>query len=224
MAAGQSRPTGLDTAEREHGGAADFLPEARSLRSLKRAAQECRDCDLWENATQVVFGQGRRGVALMLVGEQPGDREDIEGAPFVGPAGLLLDRALESAGIDRGSAYVTNAVKHFKWRPRGKRRLHQTPRAGEIEACKPWLLAEVEAVEPRAIVAMGATAARSLFGSKVRVTRDRGRVLETSHAEIGAVTIHPSAILRVDDSAEREDAFNALVDDLAFVASRLECS
>ena len=222
MTAARGRPVGLDTAEREHGGAADFLPGGRGLRTLRKAAQDCRGCELWRNATQTVFGAGRRDAALMLVGEQPGDREDRDGLPFVGPAGALLDRALEGAGIDRDAAYVTNAVKHFKWRPRGRRRLHQTPRAGEIEACKPWLLAEVEAVQPRAIVALGATAARTLFGSKVRVTRDRGRVIETRHADIGAVTIHPSAILRVEEPAEREDAFRALVEDLGFVVGRLD--
>ena len=222
MADRQPRLTGLDTAERAEAGAAEFLPEKRSLTALREAAGGCRGCGLWECATQTVFGQGRRGAPLMLVGEQPGDREDREGVPFVGPAGGLLDRALGEAGIDRGAAYVTNAVKHFKWKPRGKRRLHQTPRAGEVEACKPWLLAEVEAVKPRAIVGMGATAARALFGSKVRVTRDRGQVLPTSHAEVGAVTIHPSAILRLREEDERRDAFEALVDDLAFVAAKLD--
>jgi uracil-DNA glycosylase family protein len=202
--------------------ASDFLPEGRGLRTLRNAAKGCRGCDLWQNATQTVFGEGGRGAELMLVGEQPGDREDIEGAPFVGPAGQLLDRALQSAEIDRGVVYLTNAVKHFKWHSRGRRRLHQTPRAGEIEACKPWLLAEIEAVRPRAILALGATAARALFGPKVRVTRDRGRELETSYAEIGAVTIHPSAILRVRDSTEREEALGDLVGDLCFVAGRLE--
>jgi DNA polymerase len=221
MAERRPRATGLATAERAEGGAADFLPEERGLRALREAADGCRGCGLWEDATQTVFGAGRRDAALMLVGEQPGDREDLEGKPFVGPAGRLLDRALDEAGIDRGAAYITNAVKHFKWTPRGRRRLHQTPRAGEIEACKPWLLAEVEAVRPRAIVGMGATAARALFGSKVRVTRDRGAVLATEHAEIGAVTIHPSAVLRLEDE-EREDAFGALVDDLRFVAGKLD--
>jgi uracil-DNA glycosylase len=221
MAETPSRPVGLDSAVRELGGAADFLPETRGLRSLRNAAEGCRGCELWKGGTQTVFGEGRRGAELMLVGEQPGDREDIEGAPFVGPAGALLDRALEAAEIDRDAVYVTNAVKHFKWRAKGRRRLHQTPRAGEVEACKPWLLAEVEAVRPRAIVALGATAARALFGSKVRVTRDRGRPIETPYAELGAVTIHPSAVLRVRESAEREDAFNALVEDLEFVGGRL---
>jgi uracil-DNA glycosylase len=157
----------------------------------------------------------------MLVGEQPGDKEDREGEPFVGPAGTLLDRALVEAGIERGDAYVTNAVKHFKWRPRGKRRLHQTPRADEIEACKPWLRAELEAVRPAAVVALGATAARSLFGSKVKVTKDRGRPLESDLAPVAAVTIHPSAILRLREHDEREAELAAFVADLEGVVAAL---
>ncbi|HET7508272.1 MAG TPA: UdgX family uracil-DNA binding protein, partial [Solirubrobacterales bacterium] len=155
-------------------------------------------------------------------GEQPGDKEDKEGEPFVGPAGRLLDKALEEAGIDRSEAYVTNAVKHFKWRPRGNRRLHQTPRIGEIEACKPWLEAEVEAVEPEAVLAMGATAARSLFGTKVKVTKDRGRPLDSPLAPVAAVTIHPSALLRLRDHDEREAEFAAFVADLEGVAAALD--
>jgi len=170
----------------------------------------------------VVFGRGRKSAELMLVGEQPGDKEDQEGEPFVGPAGRLLDRALEEAGIDRADTYVTNAVKHFKWRPKGSRRLHQTPRAGEIEACKPWLQAEVEAVEPQALLAMGATAARSLFGAKVKVTKDRGRPLESPLAPVAAVTIHPSAILRLRDHDEREAELAAFVADLEGVATALQ--
>jgi uracil-DNA glycosylase len=194
--------------------AAEFLPESRSLTSLRRAASGCRGCDLWEDATQTVFGEGRSRAELMLVGEQPGDQEDRRGSPFVGPAGGLLDRALSEAGIDREAVYLTNAVKHFKWKPRGKRRLHQTPRAGEVEACKPWLEAELEAVRPRAVVALGATATKALFGASVKVTRDRGRPLETSLAPLGAVTIHPSLILRLRDGEERHDAFAGLVADL----------
>jgi DNA polymerase len=161
----------------------------------------------------------------MLVGEQPGDKEDLEGEPFVGPAGQLLDRALEEAGIDRSAAYVTNAVKHFKWKARGKRgkrRLHQTPRAGEIEACKPWLHAEVEAIKPQALLAMGATATRSLFGSKFKVLKDRGRQIDSPLAPVAAVTIHPSAILRVRERDEREAEFAAFVADLEVVASALQ--
>jgi DNA polymerase len=202
--------------------AAEFLPEKRTLTALASAAEGCRGCPLYKDATQVVFGEGRSSARLMLVGEQPGDKEDKEGEPFVGPAGRLLDKALEEAGIDRSEAYVTNAVKHFKWRPRGNRRLHQTPRVGEIEACKPWLQAEVEAVEPEAVLAMGATAARSLFGAKVKVTKDRGKPLESPLAPVAAVTIHPSAILRLRDHDEREAEFAGFVADLEGVASALK--
>jgi uracil-DNA glycosylase len=202
--------------------AAEFLPSSRSLKRLEEAAEGCRGCELYKDASQVVFGRGRKSAELMLVGEQPGDKEDLEGEPFVGPAGKLLDRALEEAGIDRSEAYVTNAVKHFKWKPKGKRRLHQTPRAGEIEACKPWLQAEVEAVKPQAVLAMGATAARSLFGPKVKVTKDRGRPLESPLASVAAVTIHPSAILRLRDHDEREAEFAGFVADLEAVATALQ--
>lgn len=202
--------------------AAEFLPARRTLRALEQAAERCRGCPLYRDATQTVFGQGRAGARLMLVGEQPGDKEDKEGEPFVGPAGRLLNRALEEAGIERSEAYVTNAVKHFKWRPRGNRRLHQTPRAGEIEACKPWLQAELEAVEPEAVLAMGASAARALFGPKVKVTRDRGRPLESPLAPLAAVTIHPSAILRLREHDEREAEFAGFVADLEGVAAALK--
>ena len=201
--------------------AAPFVPESRSLRTLAGAVQECRGCPLWADATQAVFGRGPKRARLMLVGEQPGDKEDVEGEPFVGPAGRELRGALEAAGIDLDEVYLTNAVKHFKWRPRGKRRLHQTPRAGEIEACKPWLGAELEAIGPDAVLALGATAARSLFGTKVRVTKDRGRLLESEHAAVAAVTIHPSAILRVREHDEREAARGELIADLRFVSAEL---
>jgi DNA polymerase len=202
--------------------AAEFVPPSRSLKTLGEAAEGCRGCELYKDATQVVFGRGRKSAELMLVGEQPGDKEDRDGEPFVGPAGRLLDRALEEAGIDRSDAYVTNAVKHFKWKPKGNRRLHQTPRAGEIEACKPWLQAEVEAVKPQAVLAMGATAARSLFGPKVKVTKDRGRPLESPLAPVAAVTIHPSAILRLRDHDEREAELAGFVADLEGVAAALQ--
>lgn len=201
--------------------AAEFLPEKRTLEALEEAAQQCRGCELYKDATQTVFGEGRKSAKLMLVGEQPGDKEDEEGAPFVGPAGRLLDRALEEAGIDRSEAYVTNAVKHFKWKPRGDRRLHQTPRVGEIEACKPWLEAEVQAVEPEAIVALGASAARSLFGPKVKVLKDRGSQINSPLAPVAAVTIHPSAILRLREHDEREAEFAGFVADLEGVAGAL---
>jgi DNA polymerase len=203
--------------------AAEFVPDSRSLRTLRQAATGCRGCSLWEDATQTVFGAGPRRAKLMLVGEQPGDREDIEGEPFVGPAGETLSRALESAEIDRDDVYLTNAVKHFKWRPRGKRRLHQTPRAGEVEACKPWLEAELNAVRPSGLLALGATAAKALYGSSVRVTRDRGQLIESPLAPVATLTIHPSAILRLRDHGEREEALAGLVEDLRiFVAAAAE--
>jgi uracil-DNA glycosylase len=201
--------------------AAGFVPESRSLRALREAAADCRGCPLWQDATQTVFGEGPRKATLMLVGEQPGDREDIEGEPFVGPAGRILAQALQGAEIERGEVYLTNAVKHFKWRPRGKRRLHQTPRAGEVEACKPWLEAELDAVRPLALLALGATAAKALYGSAVRVTRDRGKPIESPLAPFATLTIHPSAILRLRDHDEREDALGGLIEDLRFVAREM---
>jgi uracil-DNA glycosylase family protein len=201
-------------------GAEEFLPERRSLKALREAVQDCRGCDLYRDATQAVFGEGPAKARLMLVGEQPGDREDVEGEPFVGPAGALLRKALLAAGIEVDDTYLTNAVKHFKWRPQGKRRLHQTPRIGEVNACRPWLEAEVAAVGPEAVVALGASAARSLFGPKVKVMKDRGRLLESDLAPMAAVTIHPSAVLRAGD--EREEAFDSLVADLKLVANALD--
>lgn len=201
--------------------AAEFVPASRSLSTLRRAAEGCRGCPLWEDATQTVFGAGPRKAELMLVGEQPGDREDVEGEPFVGPAGRILARALEATAIDREDVYLTNAVKHFKWRARGKRRLHQTPRAGEVEACKPWLEAELKAVQPTALLALGATAAKALFGSSVRVTRDRGRLIDSSLAPVAALTLHPSAILRLGEHDEREEAFAGLVDDLRLIVEAM---
>jgi uracil-DNA glycosylase len=198
--------------------AADFVPDTRSLRALREAAAECHGCPLWADATQTVFGAGPRKARLMLVGEQPGDKEDLEGEPFVGPAGRELDRALEEAGIDRADVYLTNAVKHFKWRPRGKRRLHETPRVGEVSACRPWLEAEIQAVRPAAIVALGATAGRSLFGPKVKVGADRGVLLDSPLAPLAAITAHPSAVLRLRDHDERDAARAELVADLRMVA------
>ena len=200
-------------------GAAKYLPRGRSLRSLRAAVQDCRGCDLYRDATQAVFGEGPAKARLMLVGETPGDREDLAGEPFVGPAGAVLRKALAEAAIEVDDAYLTNAVKHFKWRPQGKRRLHQTPRAGEMNACRPWLEAEVDAVGPEAIVALGATATRSLFGTKVKVMKDRGTLLESDLAPLATVTIHPSAVLRAGD--DRADAFDSLVADLRVVADAM---
>jgi uracil-DNA glycosylase len=202
--------------------AAAFLPERRNLKSLREASQGCRGCALWEDATQTVFGEGpARKAKLMLVGEQPGDREDREGRPFVGPAGRLLDQALVDAGIDRDEAYVTNVVKHFKWRPAGKRRLHQRPNAEEIRACRPWLDSELEVVKPEALVALGATAAKALLGSSFKVTQQRGEFVESDLAPLVTATVHPSSILRIDDTDERRLAELDLVADLGKVAEKL---
>jgi uracil-DNA glycosylase len=206
----------LDREERDRALASD--PPLDELRSL---AEGCRACGLWRRATQTVFGDGPPSARLLIVGEQPGNSEDLEGAPFVGPAGRLLDRALVEAGIDRGTVYVTNVVKHFKWRraPSGKRRIHQKPDRGEVEACRPWLEAEVARVRPQLVVCLGATAAQALLGRSFRVTRQHGQVLESDLGPTLA-TIHPSAILRAPDDA-RESAYAGLVEDLRVAAARL---
>jgi uracil-DNA glycosylase family protein len=203
----------------ETGSAADFLPARLSLPALRRAAAGCRGCHLWRVGTRTVFGQGARSATMMFVGEQPGDQEDLAGLPFVGPSGRLLDSALERAGLDRGEAYVTNAVKHFKWvpDPGGKRRIHKTPNGSEIRACNPWLDAELTVVKPRVIVALGATAAKALYGPAFRVTAQRGRVVKTAHAEVGFATVHPSAVLRAPGDL-RAEAEREFVGDLKKVA------
>ncbi len=195
------------------GSAADFLPDKPSLPRLRKAAAGCRGCDLWQRGTQTVFGEGREHAPLLLVGEQPGDQEDREGRPFVGPAGRLLDKALAEAGIDRSATYVTNAVKHFKWVPRGKRRIHSKPSSYEIRACTPWLEAEIAEVAPALVVCLGATAAQALMGSSFRVTKSRGQVLRTASGIAVLATVHPSAILRGPPQA-REQGFADLVVDL----------
>ncbi len=193
------------------------IPQHLSLKSLRESAQACRACELWSGATQAVVGEGRRDARLMLVGEQPGDREDIEGLPFVGPAGQILNRALERAGIDRREAYVTNVVKHFRYKARGKRRIHQTPERAHVVACRPWLDAELRLVTPEALVCLGATAAQALLGSQVRIGRDRGQPMASELAELVTLTAHPSAILRQRDDRERESAMEELVADLSVV-------
>ena len=193
----------------------------RSLDDLRAEAAGCRACDLWRSGTQTVFGEGRENAEVMMVGEQPGDREDIEGHPFVGPAGRMLDQGLERAGIDRDLVYVTNVVKHFKWRPRGKRRIHQKPNAEEIRACRPWLESELEAVQPRVLVCLGSTAAQALLGRQFRVTRERGRFVESSLAERVTATVHPSSILRAPDEQARTAAMEDFVADLTVVAKEL---
>lgn len=191
-------------------------PKPPSLETVRREAASCQACPLWKSATQTVFGAGPAHARVMLVGEQPGDREDLEGQPFVGPAGALLDRALSDAGIKRTICYVTNTVKHFKWEWRGKRRLHKTPAQNEILACMRWLRAEIEAIRPATIVCLGATAAKALLGSGFRVTLERGKIQHSMLAPFAQVlaTVHPSSILRVPDSEERERAYRALVADL----------
>lgn len=195
-------------------------PEApqQRLEAVRLQARSCTNCDLYANATQTVFGEGPAGATMLLVGEQPGDQEDEAGLPFVGPAGGVLDRALEAAGIDRGEVYVTNAVKHFKWIPRGKKRIHQRPNVRQIRACLPWLENEIELVEPGVLVCMGAVAAQALLGPKFLVTQQRGKPVESPLARTVIATIHPSSILRQIDSEARREAFDSLVDDLKVAA------
>ena len=204
--------------------AAPLVPEHPTLARLQEAAAGCTACPLHKTGTQTVFGEGEPGAAILFVGEQPGDREDREGRPFVGPAGRLLDQALEEVGIDRKLAYVTNVVKHFKWTPRGKRRIHAKPNWSEIAACKPWLDAEVAVVKPRVIVCLGATAAQALLGRDFRVTRQRGEVVDSGYDGIPAIaTVHPSSILRAEDE-ERERELAAFVDDLAAIKRFVEAA
>jgi uracil-DNA glycosylase len=201
--------------------AAPWVPERPTLPRLREAVASCRGCPLWENATQAVLGEGRARAPVMLVGEQPGDQEDLEGLPFVGPAGRVLDEALAEAGIDREATYVTNAVKHFKWEARGKRRIHAKPTWSEAMACRPWLEAELAVVKPRVLVCLGATAAQSLLGKQFRVTTQRGEWIESDLAERVTATIHPSAILRQRDADARHAEQARLVDDLRKVAAVL---
>jgi DNA polymerase len=208
--------------EAEPNDATPFLPERRSLKALREAAAGCRGCHLWRSSTQTVFGEGLKKSRVMLVGEQPGDREDRAGKPFVGPAGRELDRGLEAAGIVRSEAYVTNVVKHFKFEERGRRRIHQTPKKFEIDACKPWLEEELQVVRPEALVLLGAVAAKALLGASFRVTRHRGELLDSDLAPIVSATIHPSAILRAPDEDTRETERRAFAADLHNVARALD--
>jgi uracil-DNA glycosylase len=198
--------------------AAPLVPARPSLPKLRKAAAGCKACPLWKTGTQTVFGEGPTKADAMFVGEQPGDQEDQIGRPFVGPAGKLFDRALEDAGLDRSTAYVTNVVKHFKWTARGKRRIHQKPNWSEIAACRPWLDAELSVVKPRVLTCLGATAAQALLGKQFRVTKQRGQPVESELAPVVVATVHPSAILRADD---RDAEFAAFVDDLRTVARYL---
>ena len=191
--------------------------KAAAIQRLRTEAASCRACGLWKNATQTVFGEGPADSDILFVGEQPGDREDRAGRPFVGPAGLMFDRALDEAGVDRKRAYVTNAVKHFKFEPRGKRRLHKKPNAGEIDACRRWLFAEIHTLRPQMIVALGATAAQGLAGRPVAIRANRGKVLEAAEGLRVFVTVHPSSLLRLPEKAARRAAYDAFVDDLRVI-------
>lgn len=201
--------------------AESLIPEKRDIARLQKAAADCKACDLWENATQTVFGEGKRSAKVLFIGEQPGNDEDLQGKPFVGPAGRLLDQALEEAGIDRRQTYVTNVVKHFKWEPRGKRRIHKKPNSTEIEACRPWLEAEIAAIKPRVIVCLGATAAQTLLGKEFRVSRLRGQLIPSPLAHAVIATVHPSSILRAADEPSRHLEMQRFIDDLKIVADTL---
>ena len=194
----------------------------RTLKSLREEAAECKACDLWRRGTQTVFGEGKQTSTVMFVGEQPGDKEDLSGRPFVGPAGALLDRALEEAGIDRTKVYVTNVVKHFKWEPRGKRRIHKKPNAVEIAACRPWLNAEIAVVKPRAIVCLGSTAAQAVIGPKFRVSVQRAQFVESPLAPLVTATVHPSSILRAPSDEARHIETRRFIDDLKKIRAAIE--
>src|SRR6478735_5416516 len=201
--------------------AADFFPERKSLKAFRDAAADCKGCDLWERGTQTVFGEGARRAEVVFVGEQPGNEEDLSGKPFVGPAGRLLDEALIEAGIDRSQTYVTNVVKHFKWEPRGKRRIHKKPNAREITACRPWLEAEIALIKPKALVCLGATAAQALLGASFKVTAHRGEFIASPLAPLVLATVHPSSILRAPDDETRRRETERFIDDLRTVVQRL---
>jgi DNA polymerase len=202
----------------------DLIPDRPTLKTVRDAARDCRACDLYKRGTQTVFGEGPRRAEVMMVGEQPGDAEDLAGHPFVGPAGHLLDRALEQAGIDRSLVYVTNVVKHFKWEPRGKRRIHAKPNSAEITACRPWLETEIALVKPRILVCLGATAAQALLGRAFKVSQQRGRFVESDLAPLVTATVHPSSILRARDDDTRRMEMKRLVGDLAKVAAKIRGS
>jgi DNA polymerase len=202
--------------------AAPLIPPRATLKKLREAAADCRACHLWKLGTQTVFGEGKQSSMMMFVGEQPGDREDLEGRPFVGPAGALLDKALEEAGIDRSRVYVTNVVKHFKWDPRGKRRIHKKPNAMEIAACRPWLEAELRVVKPKALICLGSTAAQALIGPKFRVSKQRATFVESPLAPLVTATVHPSSILRAPTDEARRMEHKRFIDDLKKIRAAIE--
>jgi uracil-DNA glycosylase len=216
-----ARKTELIDEEPYYGTAADFVPPNPTLENLREAAAGCKGCHLWRLGTQTVFGEGPRRARVMLVGEQPGDKEDLAGHPFVGPAGQMLNSALEDAGIDREEVYTTNAVKHFKWEPANGRRLHKKPNTREIKACRPWLDNEIAQVQPEIIVCLGATAAQALLGKDFRLTQHRGEFVESSLAPFVIATLHPSALLRMPDEESRRAARESFVDDLKLVSLQL---
>lgn len=201
-----------------HNSPESLLPEPLTLEGIRQAARHCQACDLWKRGTQTVFGEGAPHARVMLIGEQPGDKEDLAGKPFVGPAGALLDKALSEAGMDRSQTYVTNAVKHFKWEPRGKRRIHKKPNSVEITACRPWLDAEIQITKPAVIVCLGATAAQALLGRNFRVTKQRGKLLPFGEDGHVLATVHPSAILRAPDGQARHHEMRLFIKDLRAVA------
>jgi uracil-DNA glycosylase family protein len=209
-------------AKRSTGVSAVTIPDKPTLASLRAAAAGCKACHLWKLGTQTVFGEGRSTARVMMVGEQPGDKEDLQGRPFVGPAGAVLDKALAAAGIDRQEVYVTNIVKHFKWEPRGKRRLHKKPNTLEISACRPWLEAEIRVIKPQVVVLLGATAAQGILGNQFRVTRQRGQWLQSKIAPLVMATVHPSSILRAPDDDSRHAEMLKFVADLKKVAAQLQ--
>ncbi|HEX9941898.1 MAG TPA: UdgX family uracil-DNA binding protein [Thermoanaerobaculia bacterium] len=207
-----------------HPSAYEFIPERPTIPKLWQAAQGCTACDLYKRATQAVLGEGPRDASAFFIGEQPGDQEDLAGKPFVGPAGRVLDEALVAAGIPRQEVFVTNAVKHFKWEPRGKRRIHGKPSTGEVKACRPWLETELALIQPEVIVCLGSTAAQALMGPKFKITVERGKFFETPWAPWLTTTFHPSAILRMPDDVKRREAREMFVDDLRLVAKRLRAA
>ena len=202
--------------------AASLVPANPTLPALRAAAAGCKACHLWKLGTQTVFGKGKARALIMMVGEQPGDKEDLQGQPFVGPAGIVLDKALAEAGINRKDVYVTNIVKHFKWEPRGKRRLHKKPNSLEISACRPWLDAEIKVVKPQVVVLLGATAAQGIMGSQFRVTQQRGQWVQSNIAPLVLATVHPSSILRAPDDDSRHEEMRKFVADLKIVAGQLQ--
>jgi DNA polymerase len=209
--------------KKDHPGtAADLIPPSAGLPTLKRISASCKACPLWKTGTQTVFGEGPAKAKVIFIGEQPGNHEDKTGHPFVGPAGGVLDKALEAAGIDRNEVYVTNVVKHFKWEPKGKLRIHKKPRASEINACRPWLDAEIDRIEPQVLVCLGATAAQALLGSSFRVSEQRGQLIKSSLAPKVVATVHPSSLLRINDEQERHREMDRFIDDIKQVAALLK--